>query len=95
MGNVFASMFLSDIPVFQADGAWVGAVVEARRHAISIQNVITVFSQSVAEQLCDQNVIFPIFRLNAKNRAVWRRVDLILDLRKNGLCKLDYFSKMS
>lgn len=95
MRNVLACMFLPYFTILKANSAWIRAVIESRFNPFSSQDILAIFSQPIAEQFCDQYLVLPIFCLNAEDCSIWGGVNLVSDLFKSGLGKLDYFSKMS
>jgi len=95
MRDMFGCVFFADLPILKTNGTRIGSVVKTCFNPITAQDVITIFSQPVTEQLGDKDLVFSIFRFDTQDCPIWRRVNFMGDVLKNGLGEFDYFSKMS
>lgn len=69
-------MFLADMTILHTQRPWIGGIVESRHHLFIIQYVVTIFSDSLADYLRDENTITPISARKSNESALWGAIFL-------------------
>jgi len=95
MWDIFSRVFFPNFSIFESYCPRIRRIIKPSLNPITTYDIVAIFSNPVAEQFRNQNLVFAVLCTDAQNGPIWSCINFVNDALENGLGKFDYFSKMS